>query len=140
MKDSRRVQNLGEFRRVISHVNILRAVLLAALAAAFVWTVVPKAIGAQSSPTPSASASGAQATVDTKNFAYVPATLTVAPGTTVVFKNSDSVAHTVTAADKSFDSGNMDGGSTWSHVFAKAGTYAYVCAYHTYMQGTIVVK
>ncbi len=82
----------------------------------------------------------AAATIDTKNFAYAPATITVHPGDTVVFKNSDSTAHTVTASDKSFDSGNMDRGATWSHVFSKAGTYAYLCSYHTYMQGTIVVK
>jgi plastocyanin len=34
----------------------------------------------------------------------------------------------------------MDQGATWSHVFKTAGTYAYVCAYHSYMTGTIVVK
>jgi plastocyanin len=78
--------------------------------------------------------------VDTKNFAYAPATLNVNAGDTVTFKNSDTIAHTVTAADKSFDSGNMDQGATWSHVFKTAGTYAYVCAYHSYMTGTIVVK
>ncbi|MBD5635002.1 MAG: hypothetical protein IAI49_11035, partial [Candidatus Eremiobacteraeota bacterium] len=54
--------------------------------------------------------------------------------------NSDTTAHTVTAADKSFDSGNMTQGASWSHVFAKAGTYTYVCTYHSYMEGTVVVK
>jgi len=34
----------------------------------------------------------------------------------------------------------MDNGTTWSHVFAKAGTYKYFCAYHSYMRGTVIVK
>jgi plastocyanin len=79
-------------------------------------------------------------TVDTKNFAYSPTDLTVSPGTTVVFKNSDTIAHTVTASDKSFDSGDLPQNASWSHIFAKAGTYTYVCAYHSYMQGTVTVK
>lgn len=94
---------------------------------------------ASSSPAVSASTSAAPA-VNTKDFLFAPATLTVAVGTKVTFKNSDPVAHTVTAADKSFDSGNLDQNATWSHVFDKAGTYNYVCTYHPYMKGTIVVK
>ena len=80
------------------------------------------------------------ATVDTKDFLYSPTPLSVAVGQKVVFKNSDSVAHTVTAEDKSFDSGDMQQGKTWSHVFDKAGTYTYTCAYHSFMHGSIVVK
>lgn len=96
----------------------------------------------EASPTPIASPDAATsvATVDTKNFAYLPLELTVAPGTPVRFTNSDTVDHTVTAADGSFDSKNMTTGQTWTHVFEKAGTYAYVCAYHRYMKGTIFVK
>jgi plastocyanin len=86
------------------------------------------------SPAPSA------ATVDTKDFVYSPTPLSVAVGQKVTFKNSDTVAHTVTAEDKSFDSGDMQQGKTWSHVFTKAGTYTYTCAYHSFMHGSIVVK
>jgi plastocyanin len=105
--------------------------LLLALGTASVASVVPTSAAADTTPNVS---------VNTKNFAYAPADLTVSPGTTVVFKNSDTVAHTVTASDKSFDSGDMPQNATWSHIFAKAGTYTYVCAYHSYMQGTITVK
>jgi len=94
--------------------------------------IVPASAAADTAPT--------TVTVNTKNFAYAPADLTVSPGTTVVFKNSDTIAHTVTASDKSFDSGDMPQNATWSHIFAKAGTYTYVCAYHSYMQGTVTVK
>jgi plastocyanin len=122
----------------------LPSVLLAAVATGAAYAFLPLAGTAQTaapSAVPSASASAsAAAVVDTKNFAYAPATITIHPGQTVTFKNSDTIAHTVTAADKSFDSGNMDQGATWSHIFAKAGTYAYVCAYHSYMTGTVIVK
>jgi plastocyanin len=90
------------------------------------------------SPAPSAS-STPTATVHVKNFAYAPATLSVAAGTTVRFVNDDGEAHTVTASDKSFDSGGLDTGEAWSHRFTSAGTFAYFCAVHPYMHGTIVV-
>ena len=67
-------------------------------------------------------------------------TVTIKPGDTVQFVNEDSTPHTVTATDKSFDSGNMDQNAKWSHTFKDAGTYAYICTYHTYMKGTVVVK
>lgn len=108
-------------------------------------------VAAQVSATPAPSAepsvaassvpsSQSKADVDTKNFTYVPAGLTVAAGSTVTFKNSDSTEHTITADDGSFDSKNMAVGASWSHVFAKVGTYTYYCAYHRYMHGKVVVK
>ncbi len=75
-----------------------------------------------------------------KNFAYVPDTVTIHPGSTVRFIQDDESAHTVTAADKSFDSGNLGQKDAWNHTFAKEGTYAYFCAYHPYMKGTVIVK
>ncbi len=118
------------------HPAVFLALLAAFVAAPSAGTADPASPG----PVASASSPATAAVVDTKNFTFVPATLTVNAGDTVTFKNSDSTAHTVTAADKSFDSGNMGQGATWTHVFKKAGTYAYLCAYHTYMTGTIVVK
>lgn len=118
-----------------------RSVLLAcAAAAALVGLLRPGAV-AQSTPTAAPSAAPATATVvHIKNFAYVAPTLTVKTGDTVAFVNDDSTPHTVTASDKSFDSGNMDQNASWKYTFAKAGTYAYICTYHTYMKGTVVVK
>jgi plastocyanin len=78
--------------------------------------------------------------VHVKNFAYVPDKVTINAGQTVRFVQDDETAHTVTAADKSFDSGNLDRGQSWTHTFAKAGTFPYVCAYHAMMKGTIIVR
>src|SRR5919198_6567062 len=58
-----------------------------------------------------------------QNFAFSPQTLTVAPGTTVIWTNKDSVAHTVTSDTGAWSgSGNLGTGQTFSHTFAKAGT------------------
>ena len=97
----------------------------------------------EASPAAGSTAAAKSVTVNTLHFAYDPSPVTVAAGAKVTFKNSDATAHTVTAADggdkPAFDSGDMPQNATWSHVFAKAGTYRYFCQYHTYMKGTIVV-
>lgn len=78
-------------------------------------------------------------TVHIKNFAYVPAHLTVRVGDRVRFVNDDDEAHTVTAQDRSFDSGGMDSRDSWQHVFVTPGRFTYFCALHPYMKATITV-
>jgi plastocyanin len=75
-----------------------------------------------------------------QNFAFSPQTITVAPGTTVVWTNKDSVDHTVTSDTGAWpDSGNLATGQTFSHTFAKAGTYPYHCAIHPSMTAKVTV-
>ncbi|MGO9179297.1 MAG: plastocyanin/azurin family copper-binding protein [Candidatus Limnocylindrales bacterium] len=45
----------------------------------------------------------------------------------------------MTTYNGSFDSAALSTGSSHSHVFTKAGTYAYRCAIHPFMTGTVVV-
>jgi len=78
--------------------------------------------------------------VHLKDFAFQPSVMTIDAGQRVMFENSDDEAHTVTATDKSFDSAGLDSGQTWSHVFARPGTYTYFCALHPYMKGKIIVR
>ena len=56
--------------------------------------------------------------------------LVVPKGTTVIWTNNDSVPHTVTADDGSFDSGSLSTGQTFSHTFDDAGTFTYFCEIH----------
>ena len=49
-------------------------------------------------------------------------------------------AHTVTADDGSFDSKSLASNATFSQTFAKAGTFAYHCAIHPGMKGTVTVQ
>jgi plastocyanin len=78
--------------------------------------------------------------VKIQNFAFIPRTLTVKAGRVVV-TNSDSTAHTVTADDgSSFDTGVIDAGSSSALRISKPGRYAYHCAIHPFMHGTLVVR
>jgi plastocyanin/sugar lactone lactonase YvrE len=85
-------------------------------------------------------ATGTQAAVEIKDYAFTPPTLTVAAGTTVTWTNNDAVPHTATASDGSFDSGNLNPGQSYAFTFSTPGSYPYVCQYHAGMMGTIVVQ
>ena len=60
-------------------------------------------------------------------------------GQTVRLFNDDGVPHTVTATDRSWDSGCLAPGQAFDRGFEAAGTYTYVCQYHPWMAGTIQV-
>jgi plastocyanin len=70
---------------------------------------------------------------------FDPATLSVTAGETVRWFNDDALPHTVTAADGSWDSGNLPPGASFERHFDAAGTYQYLCRYHQGMIGTIAV-
>jgi len=77
---------------------------------------------------------------------FVPNMITVVIGVnnTVVWTNDDTmfggVIHTVTATDKSFNSGNINAGDSFKWTFTTPGTYTYYCVYHAWMKGTVIVK
>ncbi len=89
---------------------------------------------------PATTSGSAGASVDIKNFAYVPASITIKVGETVTWTNSDSVTHTVTGDNGEFDSGNLDSGKTFSFTFQTAGTFTYHCTIHPNMKGTVIVQ
>jgi len=78
--------------------------------------------------------------VDVKGFAFAPAQLSVRVGEKVTWRFGDSVTHTVTADDGSFDSGGHGAGDTFDHTFEQAGTVAYHCTIHESMKGTVTVS
>jgi len=87
-----------------------------------------------------AEAGGGGTAVTIEDFNYSPGTLDVEAGTTVTFTNVDDFAHTATAKDASFDSGNLDKDGTFEHTFETAGTFEYLCSIHNSMTGTITVS
>jgi len=95
---------------------------------------------ASSSPTPTASASsGGASSVAIDNFKFTPASLTVSQGARTTVTNRDSTAHTVTADDgSSFDTGDINPGSSATVTLPKAGTFKYHCSIHPFMHGTLV--
>jgi plastocyanin len=75
-----------------------------------------------------------------KNVAYLQQRLQVTVGTTIEWTNNDPMPHTVTATDKSFDSGLINPGRTFRYTFTKAGTFNFFCQPHPFMKGTVVVR
>ena len=71
--------------------------------------------------------------------AFSPPRVTVLVGERVSWTNQDSVSHTVTAEDRSFDSGRIGGGGTFSRRFEAPGVVEYKCTLHRFMQGAIEV-
>lgn len=78
--------------------------------------------------------------VDIRGMAFSPATITVKVGSTVTWTNNDSVGHTVTADDSSFDTGVFRQGESKSVTFSKAGTFTYHCNVHPNMTATVIVQ
>lgn len=78
---------------------------------------------------------------------YNPSIITVVIGVnnTVLWKNEDSVAHTVysdktPAGASAFNSGQIASGSGYTYTFTVPGTYEYYCAIHPWMGGIVIVK
>lgn len=90
----------------------------------------------------SAPARAGEARVAIENFAFVPAELTVAAGTRVVWENRDDIPHLVldAATPPGFKSSALDTGDRFGFVFAAPGRYQYFCALHPHMQATVVVR
>ncbi len=80
------------------------------------------------------------ASIGIRDYKYVPAAITVKAGDTITVENHESVEHTVTASDRSFDSGPLGAGQTARFAPAAPGTVEYHCSIHPYMNGTIKVE
>jgi LPXTG-motif cell wall-anchored protein len=73
------------------------------------------------------------------NF-FSPATVSVAVGDTVTWKNNGQAQHSATANNGSFDTGIIAPGQSRSHTFTTAGTFSYFCTVHgTAQSGTVRV-
>jgi len=92
------------------------------------------------SKTTASGVASAHVTVSISNYAFHPATITVAPGSTVSFTNHDQTAHTATSNKPAFDTGTVQPGASATVTLKKPGAYPYYCQFHAFMHGTIVVK
>lgn len=80
-------------------------------------------------------------TVEIRNFAYGPETVTIPVGGTVTWTNQDAAPHTATARDREvLQSGTLEQGESYSQTFDTAGTYEYFCEFHANMKGTVIVE
>ncbi len=85
---------------------------------------------------------GQTVTVEIPEFKFSPTPVKVTACDSVVWKNTADQAHTSTGnGDQSWSSGNIAPGSTSDAVlFAKAGSFTYICALHPFMKGTVEVS
>jgi plastocyanin len=59
-------------------------------------------------------------------------------GDTIAWVNHDTVIHSVTARDKSFDL-RINPGQTMKMTLAMAGKFPFYCLFHPTMRGTLTV-
>lgn len=129
---------------------LLCSVLLVALVAVGCGSSNSSSSSSSGSSKKSASSGGgaakSSASVQLKNIAFNPTTVTVKKGGTVKWTNDDSVGHDVTEKSgpgpkfKSGPSGGMQQGDTFQQKFNTPGTIHYVCTVHPNMRATVVVK
>lgn len=79
-------------------------------------------------------------TVEIRGFQYAPATLAVKVGDLVLWKNADLVPHTASAKGTDLETGSLGVNGTGRYTARRKGTFAYVCAFHPTMKGTLVVR
>ncbi len=80
-----------------------------------------------------------QNVVTMQNLQFIPSQITIPAGETITWNNQDSVPHTVTLDNGSWDSGVVQPGHSVSTMFPTQGTYTYHCRIHPFMHGNIVV-
>jgi plastocyanin len=100
----------------------------------------PQRTPARRTPAARPAARPAVVNVVLRNTTFVPGRIQITAGTTVVWRNDDQLIHTVTANDKSFDSGILQPGKTYRRTFDRPGQYPYYCMPHPFMKGVVVVR
>ena len=87
---------------------------------------------------------------------YDPPVISISVGDSISWYNDDREGHTVTSGEGSgrfgwmsdnfgtpdgkFDSGRFNPGESWSYKFEEAGTFAYFCTIHPWMEGVVIVE
>jgi plastocyanin len=114
--------------------------------------------GRRAEPSPAPVLAPVGATVDMDNLMnFLPDTVRVAVGESVLWRNTSDIVHTVTADParaelpasvrlppnaRPFDSGDMRPGEEYAHVFMEPGEYHYFCVPHERagMVGVVIVR
>ncbi len=132
--------------RRVSGRQIIGLTLLAFVVAAVGFSVAVWGCGnnSYSNPTgynpPPPSKNNQPNTVVISGYAFSPASITVAKGTTITWQNNDPVVHTATADNGSWDTGAIAAGASKTATFASTGTFTYHCTQHPMMTATVVVQ
>jgi plastocyanin len=121
-------------RRIILSMGVAMLVVVSTL-------LVVSVAGAQKHPKAAMAQKHPTRTVSIQNFSFKPAHITIKRGTKVRWINKDSTAHTATANNgRSFDSGRLGKGQSYTHTFKSAGKKSYHCEIHPDMRASVLVK
>ena len=107
-------------------------------------TAEPSTTSSTSNTVENAQGSSTPGCEDT-NECFLPATITINPGESVTFQNSDNAAHTSTSGtsqggpDGNWDSSLVMVGMSFTTPALSEGTYPYFCMVHPWMEGTVIV-
>lgn len=113
----------------------LMTVTLAAAAVAIAASAL--SAGTDESPAPAPS----PVAVQIKDFRFVPDVVTIKPGQSIVWTNRDIAAHTATAKDHKWDTGNLDQNKSSKPIaFSDVGSFDYLCSYHPTMKARVIVS
>ncbi|QLE74624.1 copper-binding protein [Streptomyces rectiverticillatus] len=83
----------------------------------------------------------AETIVFIENSRFDPQNVTVNLGDSVRWINNHNIDHTATSDDgRTFDSGVIPVGRSFTHVFRARGTFPYHCTIHPSMRGTVTVE
>ncbi|MFZ5814595.1 MAG: right-handed parallel beta-helix repeat-containing protein [Bacillota bacterium] len=94
------------------------------------WLLLLALLLAAAGPAGTASGGRREAHIWVRDSIFNPAKLQVPVGTTVVWHFEGRNPHTITADDKSWDSGYLKRGETFAITFDKPGRYPYHCIPH----------
>jgi len=76
--------------------------------------------------------------VSIKNFAFDPADIKVAKGSTVTWTNNDAVNHELKSDQ--FQSQSLNPGDQFTFTFVNTGKVSYHCSIHPSMTGSVTVE
>lgn len=87
-----------------------------------------------------AHAAPAEHTIVIDGMRFIPETLEVKAGDTVIWQNKDPFPHNATAAGGGPVSPDIAAGGSWKFTAKKRGRHAYLCTLHRTMKGMLIVK
>lgn len=98
----------------------------------------PAPVVSSSSPTATVNIPVGASALRTAAFGANP--LVVSLGTTVVWQNNDTIAHTSMSNATGWNSGTIGPGQSFRFTFTSTGTFPYHCSIHPDMLGTVTVQ